>query len=109
MPFARQPAAEEATPRDRRRVLLIVGLVVLVIAGTALWGTLRPGAYGSSKNGCITVTLPSTMGGAYIHQCGGPARSTCKHAYAHNDPASMATRPQCRLAGITPSRAASAG
>jgi len=108
MPFARQPAPEQATPRDKRLILLVVGLVVLVVAGAALWGTLRPGSYGSSRNGCITVNLPSSMGGALIHQCGSGARATCKHAYASSDAESRMTRPQCRLAGITPARAASA-
>jgi hypothetical protein len=105
MPFARQPAPEQATPRDKRLILLVIGLVVLVVAGAALWGTLRPGAYGSSRNGCITVTLPSSMGAGYIHQCGSGALATCKHAYLSRDPASAVTRPQCRLAGITPARA----
>jgi hypothetical protein len=102
MPFAHQPAAEQATPKDRRRVLLVIAAVVLVVAGTAIWGVLRPGAYGPSANGCITVTLPSSTGGSVLHQCGAAAKSTCRYAYAHSDPASMTTRTQCRLAGLTP-------
>jgi hypothetical protein len=108
MPFARQPAAEQATPREKHLILLVIGLVVLVVAGAALWGTLRPGTYGSSKDGCITVSLPSSMGAGLIHQCGSGALATCKHAYASTDAAARLTRPQCRLAGITPAKAASA-
>jgi len=105
MPFASQPAPEQATPRDKRRILLVIAAVVLVVAGAAIWGVLRPGAYGPSADGCITVTLPSATGGSVLHQCGSAAKSTCRYAYAHSDPASVATRTQCRLAGITAARA----
>jgi hypothetical protein len=108
MPFASTPPAEQATSRDKRRIVAVVAAILLVLAAVAVWAAVRPGTYGSSKDGCVTVTVPSSTGGALIHQCGAGARSLCKRAYAGTDKESMLTRPQCRLAGITPSEAASA-
>ncbi|HUC57778.1 MAG TPA: hypothetical protein VMA95_10275 [Streptosporangiaceae bacterium] len=102
MPFAVQPQAEQITGRERSR--LIAGLVVLVIvlAGVGIWAAVRPGGYGASKDGCITVMLPSTTGGALMHQCGADARATCKHAFTATGKVAALTRPQCRLAGLDP-------
>lgn len=102
MPFATIPPAEQMTRHDRRRVAVIAAVVLVILAGVAIWAAVRPGSYGSSRNGCITVTLPSTTGGALIHQCGAGARSTCKHAFTSSGKVSLLTRPQCRLAGLAP-------
>jgi hypothetical protein len=103
MPFARMPAAEEVTGRDKRRVAAVIAVIALVIAAVAIWATVRPGAYDRSSHGCITVNLPSSMGGSLVHQCGGAARTTCQRAYTGTDEIARLTRPQCRLAGINPS------
>jgi hypothetical protein len=108
MPFASQPAAEAVTTRDKRRIAAVVVAILLVLAAVAVWAAVRPGTYGASKDGCITVTMPSSTGGALIHECGAGARSLCKRAYAGTDKQSMLTRPQCRLAGITQAQASSA-
>jgi hypothetical protein len=100
MPFASQPSAEPVTPRDRRRIAVAVAAVAVVLAGVAIWAAVRPGTYGSSRDGCVTVTLPSTTGGALIHACGPQARAMCERAYAGHDKVSLLTRPQCRLAGL---------
>jgi hypothetical protein len=94
------PSAEQATGRDKLRIAAVVVAVLLVLAAVAVWAEVRPGAYGSSKDGCITVTLPSTTGGALLHQCGSAAKTTCQRAYAGTDQVAKLTRPQCRLAGI---------
>jgi hypothetical protein len=107
MPFARQPAAEQVTSRDKRRIAAVAAAILLVLAAVAVWAAVRPGAYGSSKDGCITVTIPGSTGGQLIHQCGAGARSLCRRAYAGTDSESMLTRPQCRLAGLTPRQVAS--
>jgi hypothetical protein len=108
MPFASTPPAEQVTARDKRRIAAAVLAALLVLAAVAIWAAVRPGTYGTSKDGCITVTMPSSTGGALIHQCGANARSLCKRAYSGTDKVSALTRPQCRLAGITPAQAASA-
>jgi hypothetical protein len=102
MPFARQPAAESMTRRDFRLIAGAGALVVIVLAAVAIWAAVRPGSYGGSRNGCITVTMPSSTGGALIHDCGASARAACQKAFAGHDRVSLLTRPQCRLAGIKP-------
>jgi len=100
MPFATVPRAQQTTGRDKR-ILAVTGIMLLlVLAGTGIWAAVIPGSYGSSRHGCVTVTLPSTTGGALIHQCGDGARAMCRHAFASTDRVSMLTRPQCRLAGL---------
>ena len=94
------------TRHDKRRVAIFGVAFLLILAAIAVWAAYRPGSYGSSRNGCITVTLPSSTGGALIHQCGAGARATCKRAYAGTDEFARLTRPQCRLAGIGPAQAA---
>jgi hypothetical protein len=100
MPFATQPQAEPVTGRDKRRIVIVVAALVVVLAGVGIWAAVRPGSYGASKNGCITVTLPSTTGGGLLHQCGADARVTCRHAFASSGKVAALTRPQCRLAGL---------
>ncbi len=92
------------TGRDKRRVVIVVAALLVVLAGIGIWAAVRPGSYGASRNGCITVTLPSTTGGALLHQCGGAARATCRQAFTSSGRVAALTRPQCRLAGLGPKR-----
>ncbi|HLX48218.1 MAG TPA: hypothetical protein VKS82_07790 [Streptosporangiaceae bacterium] len=102
MPFSSSPRAEPLSGRAKR-VLVLAGVIVAVaVAGVVVWSAVSPGGYGSSKAGCITVTLPSSTGGALLHQCGTAAKVTCHNAYTHGDKLSVLTRPQCRLAGLKP-------
>lgn len=100
MPFATQPSAEPVTGRDKRRIAIAVAALLVVLAGVGIWAAVKPGSYGGSRDGCITVTLPSTTGGALMHQCGAAARATCQHAFASTGKIAALIRPQCRLAGL---------
>lgn len=100
MPFPTQPRPSPVTGRDRRRVVLAAAALLIVLAGVGIWAAVRPGSYGGSGHGCITVTLPSTTGGALIHQCGAPAKATCEQAFASTSRMAALIRPQCRLAGL---------
>lgn len=102
MPFASTPPAEPVTARDKRRIVAVIAAILLVVAAVAVWAAVRPGAYGASRDGCITVTIPSSTGGGLLHQCGQSAKSTCQRAFAGSDKLSLLTRPQCRQAGISP-------
>jgi hypothetical protein len=102
MPFAVLPVAEQITGREKRRLVAGVVALFVVLAGVGIWAGLRPGDYGASKNGCITVMMPSTTGGALMHQCGAAAKATCQHAFASTGKIPALTRPQCRLAGLGP-------
>lgn len=102
MPLTTPPQARPVSPRARR-VLLTAGLVLAVlVAGTIVWSAFDPGGSGTSKNGCISVTLASSTGGSTIHQCGAAAKATCRNAFTHGDRISLLTRPQCRLASLAP-------
>jgi hypothetical protein len=100
MPFATQPSAEPVTQRDRRRITLAAAALLIVLAGVGTWAAVQPGSYGGSRNGCITVTLPSTTGGALMHQCGPAAKVTCQHAFASTGKIAALIRPQCTLARL---------
>lgn len=78
-------------------------LVAAAAGGLTAWAVANPGAYGQSRDGCVTVSVPSSTGGALVHGCGGTARAMCRAAFANHDRLALATRPQCRLAGIAPS------
>jgi hypothetical protein len=109
MPFASMPPAEQVTGRDKRKIAAVVVAILLVLAAVAVWATVRPGSYGSSKDGCITVTVPSSTGGGLLHQCGQAAKTTCQRAFTGTDKISILTRPQCRLAGIVTDLQSSTG
>ncbi|MGO9079779.1 MAG: hypothetical protein ACLQDY_12155 [Streptosporangiaceae bacterium] len=91
--------------RDRRIVLTAIVILVVVFGGIGTWAALRPGRYDQSRDGCITVNLPSSMGGSLFHQCAGQARTTCHDAFAQQGAAARLIRPQCRLAGLAPAAA----
>ncbi len=90
------------SPRGKR-ALAAIGIIVLVVVGSAAaFGVFNQGNYNKSQNGCVTVLTASSTGGAETHQCGAAARTLCKSAYTHSDNFSLAARPQCHLAGISP-------
>ena len=100
MPFSSIPQAQPVTRRDRRLMLVVGAAILAVFAGVGIWAAVRPGSYGASRNGCITVSMPSTTGGALVHGCGDQARRMCRSAYAGTGETARLTRQQCRLAGI---------
>jgi hypothetical protein len=106
----RQPNrfGESLNPREKR-VMGIVGLVLLlVLGGVGAWAATDSGSYGRSRAGCVNVNTPSSTGGAIMHECGAGARSLCASAFTGHDELARLTRPQCRLAGITPASVARA-
>ncbi|HEY2508398.1 MAG TPA: hypothetical protein VGI58_17915 [Streptosporangiaceae bacterium] len=107
MPFASIPQAEQATSRDKRLIIAIGAGILAVVVAVGIWVAVRPGSYDSSRNGCITVNIPNTMGGSVQHACGTTARTMCDSAFAATDRVSLLTRPQCRLAGLGPSQTTS--
>jgi hypothetical protein len=81
--------------------MVIVGVVLLAIfAAVGIWAAVRPGSYGASRNGCITVNVPSTTGGALLHGCGSKAQTMCRNADAGQGIAVRLVRQQCRVAKI---------
>jgi hypothetical protein len=89
------------SPRGKRIVYLVVGLVVAVGVAVAVWSGVSHDKYGSSANGCVNVTVASTTGGGTLSYCGAKAKSFCASAFANSDRVSLLARPQCDLAGLT--------
>jgi hypothetical protein len=100
----RQPnrRGESLTPRQKRVFIVVCAVLLVLVAGAAIWGAADPGAYGRSRNGCVNVTEASSTGGAILHECGPAARSLCHRAFAGRDRLSLLARPECRKAGLAP-------
>lgn len=94
------PGRAALTPGARRGLVIIGALVVLVAGGLGLWSVLASDSQGTSGHGCVSLTVPSSTGGALIHYCGDQARSFCRDAWTHTDHVSLLARPQCKLAGL---------
>jgi hypothetical protein len=102
-----RPTAGSLTPRQKRIFAIIGVLLILVLGGLGVWGALAHDSYGASANGCVNVNLPSSTGGSTLHYCGSQARAFCVTAFASPGQISQRARPQCVLAGLKPSSAAS--
>ena len=99
--------AEPLTRRQRRGLVAALAVLALaVVVATVIAVTDSRGNYGASANGCINLTVPSTLGGALIHSCGAQARALCAHSETANDSFSRSLRPECVLAGLAPKPAA---
>jgi hypothetical protein len=98
------PPTDPLTPGERRAMLIAVGVVVGVIAaGSTAWVmTGHSSTYDRSGDGCVNVTIASSMGGALEHACGTAARDWCRAVYAQHDAHAEAVQAQCRVAGILP-------
>jgi hypothetical protein len=106
MPYSKTNLQDRTplSPRAKRVLLSVSVGVVVVLVGLGLWSAFGPDKYGPSANGCITFSVASSTGGSMVHYCGGQAKSYCASAYASDDRISLLARPQCKLAGLAPSR-----
>ncbi len=100
MPLLVPPPPAQHVRGDKRRLALIGLAIALALAAVAAWSAIRPGSYGRSGAGCVTVTIPSSTGGALLHQCGAGARVLCRAAFGHDDRLSLLIRQPCREAGL---------
>jgi hypothetical protein len=100
MPLLGPPPPAQPVRGDKRRLVVIAAAVALLLGGVAAWTAVRPGAYDQSRAGCVSVTVPSSTGGALVHQCGPGARALCRSAFRHGDRLSELIRPSCRAAGL---------
>jgi hypothetical protein len=66
------------TPLNKRDRSVLIGVVALVAVAATMFGFAFAGGSGSpSKASCVNVDVPSTMGGARLHECGAAARTFC--------------------------------
>lgn len=87
--------------RGKWTVFSVLSAVALAVIGLGVWSAMRSDPYATSANGCVSVTIPNSTGGATLHYCGADAKSFCKAAYTSSDRISLLARPQCVLAGLT--------
>jgi hypothetical protein len=98
------PTGGHLSPRQKRTFTIVGIAVILVLGGLAAWGALAHDKYGSSANGCVNVTVPSSTGGSNLHYCGSAARTFCQKELSASDQLSKFARPQCVLAGLGPKK-----
>jgi hypothetical protein len=91
-------------PRQKRLLIIICAVIVAAGIGGGIYAAVSPDSAGTSSNGCISVNIAGSIGGQLIHECGTQAKDTCRFAYAHGDPTSLAERPACEQAGLTPAQ-----
>ena len=101
--------ARKLTPRGKRIVYLVVGLVVAACAAVGIWSAVSSDPLATSANGCVSVTIPSSTGGQIGHYCGAQAKSFCRRPSPTRTGLAVAARPQCDLAGLTKAKVAAAG
>jgi hypothetical protein len=94
------PRATPPGRGDKRRLAVAGVLVAAAFAVLGAWSAVHPGNYGQSRAGCLTVIVPSSTGGALLHECGAGARAMCQRAAGRPDRLSALIRPQCRRAGL---------
>ena len=97
------PRAVRISPRQKRIFAVAAVVVVVVFGGLAAWGATAHDSYGTSGHGCVNVTVPNSTGGAVLHYCGPQARTFCQASFRSGDQVSLRARPQCELAGLSPS------
>jgi hypothetical protein len=100
MPLLTSPSPPASVRGDKRRLFVLVIAIALVFAAVAAWSAVHQDRYGRSDRGCFSVTIPSSTGGALLHQCGAHARASCRGALNHHDRLSLLIRPACRQAGL---------
>ncbi len=94
--------AEPLSPRQKRRLVVSAVILLLAVIGASVYASVGNGSYGASRNGCVNLTVPSTLGGQIFHECGSAARAWCEQSEAQDDALSRLARPQCVLAGYPP-------
>ena len=85
------------TPLTRRDKRLLAAVAALVVAtAAAVGGVYAAHPSARSDAGCVVVSLPSTMGGAQVRNCGTAAHTFCR-LQGNVDPAVAAA---CRREGF---------
>jgi len=100
MPLLLRTDPQAAQPGDKRRLAVIVAASAVLLGAVGAWVAADPGSYERPHAGCVTATVPSSTGGALLHECGGGAQALCQHAFRHDDRLSLLVRPACRQARL---------
>jgi hypothetical protein len=82
----------------------VIALVLAAVIAAATWAVIGPSSAPVSRNGCVSVVIPGSMGGGLLHYCGAAARAWCQGEFARTDVLARLAQPQCRNAGLQPRR-----
>ncbi|MGD0716303.1 MAG: hypothetical protein ABSB24_19345, partial [Gaiellaceae bacterium] len=66
------------TPLSRRDKRLLAAAAAVAVAVAAVGAVYAAHPSGRSDAGCVVVSLPSTMGGAEVRNCGAAAHTFCR-------------------------------
>jgi hypothetical protein len=81
-------------------VAAVLGAVAVLLAAVAV-SFIAAGD--RSRHGCIAATVPYSLGGQQLDQCGSAARATCRAvgtSTGFSGAAGRAVAPACRKAGL---------
>jgi hypothetical protein len=76
MPFEGERRAIPLTPRDRH-VLAVVAVVAALGLGGGIYAAVDRGSTSAGRR-CVTVVIPTTVGGSTIRKCGASAARFCR-------------------------------
>lgn len=86
--------------------LAVAAAVLVLLAAGAVAAVIGSTSGARARRGCIEVTVPSTLGGAVVRQCGSTARAMCIDPAANPGlAANGALREACRRARLSYGRA----
>jgi hypothetical protein len=65
------------TPLPRRERLLVVGALAAAVVAVVVAAAVHAARGHSQRHDCVSFSVPSTMGGANLRECGAAARRFC--------------------------------
>ena len=78
----------------------LAGLIILAaVIAVAAW-TLTHNDSPVSRNGCVNVGVPGSLGGQLVHACGANARALCASQRGLHTVTAQLILPACGEAGI---------
>ena len=90
------------TPLSRRDKRLLLALAALIVAGAIAAGVVLATRSSSPQGACLSVDVPSTMGGGHLKECGAAARQFCLEQAKREPAIAAACRRQGFLAELKP-------
>jgi len=93
-----QRVSQPLTRLQRR----LIAAVVIIVAAVSVWAITQAASAPASRNGCVNLVVPGSMGAGVLSQCGAAARAWCASEYRQSDRLALLAATQCRLAGIRP-------
>ncbi|HTW06094.1 MAG TPA: hypothetical protein VME46_01195 [Acidimicrobiales bacterium] len=102
-PNYREQQGHPLQPHERKGFVVLAAVVVAIAGGT--WAYEAASGPSAGKGKCLSVSIPSSTGGAYIHECGAAARQMCAAEAVTRGPLASQIVVACRDEGfLSPKR-----